>query len=76
MAFLIDTHSREAGLRARVATFFADMMSAYAKGAARRRVASTTYEELASLSNRELADLGIARSEIRSIALETAKNAV
>ncbi|MEP4197456.1 MAG: DUF1127 domain-containing protein [Aliishimia sp.] len=76
MAFFIDTHSREAGLAARVASYGADVMAHFAKVMARRRVAQTTYHELASLTNRELNDLGIARSQIRSIALESARNAI
>ena len=38
----------------------------------RRRVYNTTRNELAQLSNRELADLGISRSMISRIALEAA----
>ncbi len=40
-----------------------------------RRVYRATFNELSSLSNRDLGDLGIARSQIRSIALETGRNA-
>jgi uncharacterized protein YjiS (DUF1127 family) len=39
------------------------------------RVYRTTFNELSSLSNRELADLGMSRSQIRSVALETGRNA-
>jgi uncharacterized protein YjiS (DUF1127 family) len=39
------------------------------------RVYRATFNELSALSNRELADLGMARSQIRSIALETGRNA-
>ncbi|MEP5730490.1 MAG: DUF1127 domain-containing protein [Sulfitobacter sp.] len=39
---------------------------------AKRRVYNSTYGELSKLSNRELADLGIARSNIRRMALEAA----
>jgi uncharacterized protein YjiS (DUF1127 family) len=35
-------------------------------------VYSTTLNELSALSNRDLADLGIARSEVRRIAWEAA----
>lgn len=76
MAFLIDTHSREAGAIARASAKLADTLNWAAKLMARRNVARTTYNELASLSNAELADLGIARCQIRRIALETARNAV
>ena len=50
-----------AGLRAR-------MQDAIEK----RRVYRTTLAELSALTNRELADLGIARSMIKGIALEAA----
>jgi uncharacterized protein YjiS (DUF1127 family) len=39
---------------------------------ASRRVYNTTLNELGALSNRDLADLGIARSEVRRIAWEAA----
>ena len=76
MAFYIDTHSREAGLGARITARLADALNGYAKYMARRNVARTTFNELAAMTNAELADIGIARSEIRRIALETARNAV
>ncbi|MEO0938471.1 MAG: DUF1127 domain-containing protein [Pseudomonadota bacterium] len=44
--------------------------------AARRRVYRMTYSELAGLSNRELADLGLARTHISRIAREAAYAAV
>ena len=76
MAFFIDTHSREAGFGARLASTVADMLNGVAKIMARRNVARTTFNELAALSNAELADMGLARCQIRRIALETARNAV
>jgi uncharacterized protein YjiS (DUF1127 family) len=42
---------------------------------AQRRVYNTTFGELAVLSNRELADLGICRCDIKRIALEAAYGA-
>lgn len=44
--------------------------------AARRRVYRMTYDELAGLSNRDLSDLGLARTEISRIAREAAYAAV
>ena len=41
-------------------------------GLRRRRLYNRTYNELSALSNRDLADLGISRSSIRSIAREAA----
>lgn len=42
---------------------------------ARRAVYTQTYNELSALNNRELADLGISRSEIKYIAREAADQA-
>ncbi|UWQ21110.1 DUF1127 domain-containing protein [Jannaschia sp. W003] len=42
---------------------------------AKQRVYRQTFNELASLSDRDLADLGIARSSIRAIAHEAAYGA-
>ncbi|WP_322893400.1 MULTISPECIES: DUF1127 domain-containing protein [unclassified Yoonia] len=39
---------------------------------AKRKVYLTTLRELQSLSNRDLADLGLSRSDIRFIAMEAA----
>ncbi len=39
---------------------------------ARRRVYRATYHELSTLSDRDLADLGIPRGSIRKLAMETA----
>ena len=39
---------------------------------ARRKVFKTTYNELSALSNRELADLGLNRSQLRRIAWQAA----
>ena len=39
---------------------------------ARRRVYRTTYAELAGLTNRELADLGLSRGDIKRISQEAA----
>lgn len=44
----------------------------YAVYRAKRRVFRTTFEELNALSNRELADLGMSRSEIKRVAYEAA----
>ncbi len=39
---------------------------------ARRAVYARTYDELASLTDRDLSDIGIARSDIRELALQEA----
>ena len=53
----------------------ASLLNTLAERRARRRVFNATRDELMSLSNRELADLGISRSEIKRIAWESAKDA-
>lgn len=57
-----------AGLTDRIRGFFADVNERIA----RAKVFRTTYAELNSLSGRELADLGLHRSELRRIAYEAA----
>ena len=47
-------------------------LSGFADEMVRRRVYRTTLTELQSLSNRELADMGMARSELRRIAYDAA----
>lgn len=51
----------------------ANLRAAYAERAAQRKIYRQTCNELYALSSRELADLGIHRSMIKSIALEAAK---
>ena len=51
---------------------FAQLRAGVADAITRRRIYRRTVAELSQLSNRELADLGIARSMIRGIASETA----
>jgi uncharacterized protein YjiS (DUF1127 family) len=71
MTYFTDTASNATlieRLMASVSTAFA----AAATRQANRRVYSTTLNELSALSNRDLADLGIARSEVRRIAWEAA----
>ena len=55
----------------RIAAYRAQLADASAK----RKVYRLTRAELSSLSNRDLADLGIGRSQIRGIALEAAYGA-
>ncbi len=65
MAYISDTQS---GLIDRLRGVYADL----AERAARAKVYRTTFTELNALSGRELADLGIHRSEIKRIAYEAA----
>jgi uncharacterized protein YjiS (DUF1127 family) len=57
------------GLRGQVSR----LATALAAARKRRAIYNRTYNELASQSDRELADLGIHRSQIRSLALESAE---
>ncbi len=56
------------GIADRVRAVFADVLDR----ATRRKMYRTTLEELNNLSGRELADLGIHRSEIKRLAYEAA----
>ncbi len=51
---------------------FANLFAGFSAMVARRRIYDRTVRELASLTDRELSDLGIARSLIGSIAREAA----
>jgi uncharacterized protein YjiS (DUF1127 family) len=65
------TDIRVASQSALVARFY-DMMDTVRQQRARRKVFNATFRELQALSNRELADLGLGRSEIRRVALQAA----
>ena len=71
MATVQNTTFAGASLKARFDATVASLMEA----AKRRKVYKTTFNELSELSNRELADLGIARSHIRRIALDASQDA-
>lgn len=51
---------------------FADFRGALASRRAQNRVYRNTYNELASLTDRELSDIGISRSDIKRVASEAA----
>ncbi|AUC54830.1 MAG: DUF1127 domain-containing protein [Sagittula sp.] len=53
-------------------TGFAGIVETIRARRARRKVFNQTFRELSSLSNRELADLGLGRSEIRRVAYQAA----
>ncbi|WHZ33808.1 DUF1127 domain-containing protein [Sagittula sp. MA-2] len=53
-------------------TGFAGIVETIRARRARRKVFNQTFRELSSLSNRELADLGMGRSEIRRVAYQAA----
>ena len=68
MAYATQTHAGSISLLAR----FVEIREQAAEAYAAWRVYRNTLNELQSLHNRDLNDLGISRSEIRSIALEAA----
>ena len=53
----------------------ADLKRRYAAARHRRAIFLRTYSELQALSDRDLADLGFARSEIGSLARDAARKA-
>lgn len=55
-----------------IRSFFQRKQESFLDAWARRKVYGNTVSELASLSDRELSDLGIARCNIRRLALEAA----
>ncbi|MEN9060159.1 MULTISPECIES: DUF1127 domain-containing protein [Ponticoccus] len=61
----------QSGLLARVATLIETLRARSAK----RRIYNQTYRELASLSDRDLMDLGMSRTEIRRVAWQAAYEA-
>jgi len=68
MTALTHTHANGASLMGRVHGATDALKGRFAK----YRVYRRTYAELSALTNRELADLGLHRSEVRRVALEAA----
>lgn len=71
MAYFTDTATRS-NLIERMLTTASNVFAAAAARRVKRRIYTTTLHELGSLSNRDLADLGIPRCEVRRIAWEAA----
>ena len=71
MAFLTDIHRFESGFAHRVNS----VLVALQHQRARRAVYRQTYDELMALTNRDLNDLGLARSDIPTIARQAADQA-
>ncbi|MBO29449.1 MAG: hypothetical protein CML61_11975 [Rhodobacteraceae bacterium] len=68
----INTASNSSSFMARVST----IVDALATRRRQNRMFRQTFAELSELSNREMNDLGISRSEIRRIAIESSRNAL
>lgn len=68
MAFATAIRTAETGIMDRISAFARELSARRAQ----YRVYSRTVNELAALSNRDLADLGLSRSQIESVAHEAA----
>ncbi len=68
MAFITETFTGGSTLSER----FAALRENFATARAQRKIYTTTINELDSLSNRDLADLGLSRSMIKTVAYEAA----
>lgn len=66
MAFITENRTATVSIADRFSAFASNIAEAYAQ----RKLYNETYRELNALSNRDLADLGIHRSMIKSIALD------
>jgi len=62
------------GLLARLGDKIATELQTLRQGLHRRAVFRSTYCELSALSDRDLADIGVARGEIARLALDAAKD--
>ncbi|MFK7879079.1 DUF1127 domain-containing protein [Roseobacter sp.] len=74
MAYYTETKYSSASLIERALLQSASLLQDTSARYARYRVFRQTYSELAQLTDRDLADLGISRSMIRSLAMEAAEN--
>lgn len=72
MAYMNTATATGSAWTARIATAF-DTLATRMK---ERRLYRETFNELSALTNSELADLGLSRSELHAIAKESARNAV
>lgn len=68
MAFITETRTNGISLIQRLT----NLRGNFTEARAQRKIYKTTVSELENLSGRELADLGLSRSSIKSIALEAA----
>ena len=68
MSYVNDYASTQSGLAGRISAY----VTRFKEHRARRRVYATTLRELMELSDRDLNDLGLHRSEIRRVAWQAA----
>ncbi|MFK7838051.1 MAG: DUF1127 domain-containing protein [Sulfitobacter sp.] len=72
MAYLNTTTAHQSTALSHVAAFFEGVVARIKL----RRLTRETYEGLSALNNRQLADLGLSRSELRAVASESARRAL
>ena len=72
MAYLTTTTANDSAILARI-TGAIDTLTTRIK---QRKLYRETFDGLSALSNRELADLGLDRSELRAVAWDAARNAI
>ena len=72
MAFYNDISNPTLSITERALAALANGAEVLSKRLAKRRIYRATFSELSGLSARELADLGMSRSCIRRVAIETA----
>lgn len=70
MAFASDNRASTFALGDR----FSALIAAFSDARAKRKVYNETMRELNALTNKELADIGLNRSMIKSVALDAAEN--
>ena len=73
MAFYNETTSVPSSPVERALGYAAHLLDTAAVRHAQRRVYRKTLNELSALSNRELADLGLSRSELRHVAWQSSQ---
>ena len=71
MAFASDNRAVTFGFFDRISA----MIASYGEARAQHKIYRETFRELDMLSNKELADIGLNRTMIKSVALEAAQNA-
>lgn len=73
MTYYTNTHTQVSGGLAGALDSVADWLHGRAAALKTYQQARLTYNELSSLSDRELSDIGLSRSQLRSVAFEVAQ---
>ena len=69
MAYMNTTTAAHPSVFAQISAFFEGAATRYKQ----HRLYRATFDELSALSNRELADLGLNRSDLRRVSLEASR---